>query len=51
MIGQWCNRNENDADWLLNQLLEMLQAGFVPGSGYSVICYGWPNCPRRTSTA
>ena len=39
MIGQWCSRNENDADWLLNQLLEMLRAGFVPGSGYSVMLW------------
>ena len=37
MIGQWCNRDEIDPDWLLNQLLDMLRAGFAPGSGYSVM--------------
>ena len=37
MIGQWCNRNHIDADWLLDQLLDMLQAGFAPGSGFSVM--------------
>jgi hypothetical protein len=39
IIGQWCNRDEIDADWLLDQLLDMLQAGFSPGSGFSVMAW------------
>ena len=39
MIGQWCNRDHIGADWLLDQLLDMLQAGFAPGSGFSVMSW------------
>jgi hypothetical protein len=36
-IATWCRHDAIPADWLLGQLLNMLEAGFAPSSGYSVV--------------
>lgn len=36
-IGQWCGLDGIDRNWLMEQLLILLNAGFSPNSGYSVV--------------
>lgn len=36
-IATWCIHDAISPDWLLSQLLKMLDAGFAPNSGYSVV--------------
>ncbi len=36
-IGRWCGQNGIESNWLIEQLLRMLKAGFSPNSGHSVV--------------
>jgi hypothetical protein len=36
-IASWCRHDGIPADWLLEQMLTMLAAGFAPSSGYTVV--------------
>lgn len=36
-IASWCRHDSIPADWLLEQMLKMLAAGFAPSSGYTVV--------------
>ena len=36
VISQWCGKENIDPAWLLDQLLQMLNAGYAPTSGYTI---------------
>jgi hypothetical protein len=36
-IGHWCLRAQIDDQWLMDQLISMLRAGYVPTDAYSVV--------------
>jgi len=36
-ISNWCRHSNIPADWLLEQILTLLNAGFAPSTGYAVI--------------
>jgi hypothetical protein len=36
-IGQWCLRAQIDDQWLMDQLISMLRAGFLPTDAFSVV--------------
>jgi hypothetical protein len=50
-IGQWCLRDHIDDHWLADQLLAMLQAGFVPTDAFSVVDWLAKIAPRNVNRA
>jgi hypothetical protein len=50
-IGQWTLRDRIDDQWLADQLVNVLQAGFVPTDAFSVVDWLAKIAPRNVDHA
>src|ERR1700756_575801 len=50
-ISHWCFHGQAEEEWLCEQLLRMLRAGFAPNDAYNVVEWLQKIAPRRIDRA